>query len=153
MNDQPELDALRAEVRAFLEAEAPRTWRDDSRTQEDFVATQRSWFAKLVKAGYAIPHWPASFPGGGRTLAEQKVIYEELAKADCPRLLLSFVSTYHAFATLHECASPEQQAKYMPRILEGETWCQGSPSRAPGRTSPRSRPRPSWSRALMATSM
>lgn len=125
MTDQPDLDGLRAEVRAFLEAEAPRTWRDDSRTQDDFVATQRSWFAKLVNAGYAIPHWPASFPGGGRTLAEQKVIYEELAKADCPRLLLSFVSTYHAFATLHECANAEQQAKYMPRILEGETWCQG----------------------------
>lgn len=125
MTDTPDLDALRSEVRAFLQAEAPTNWRDASRTQDDFVATQRDWFAKLVKAGYAIPHWPAQFPGGGRGLAEQKVIYEELAKADCPRLLLSFVSTYHAFATLHECASAEQQAEYLPRILEGETWCQG----------------------------
>ncbi|EJL35316.1 acyl-CoA dehydrogenase family protein [Novosphingobium sp. AP12] len=125
MTDTPDLAALRSEVRAFLEAEAPTGWRDASRTQDDFVATQRGWFAKLVKAGYAIPHWPARFPGGGRSLAEQKVIYEELAKADCPRLLLSFVSTYHAFATLHECASEEQQARYLPRILEGETWCQG----------------------------
>jgi len=125
MTDTPDLDALRSEVRAFLQAEAPTNWRDASRTQDDFVATQRGWFAKLVKAGYAIPHWPAQFPGGGRGLAEQKVIYEELAKADCPRLLLSFVSTYHAFATLHECASAEQQAEYLPRILEGETWCQG----------------------------
>lgn len=125
MTDTPDLEALRSEVRAFLAAEAPTGWRDASRTQEDFVATQRDWFGKLVKAGYAIPHWPAEFPGGGRGLAEQKVIYEELAKADCPRLLLSFVSTYHAFATLHECASEEQQEKYLPRILEGETWCQG----------------------------
>jgi alkylation response protein AidB-like acyl-CoA dehydrogenase len=125
MTDTPDLAALRSEVRAFLQAEAPTGWRDASRTQDDFVATQRDWFARLVKAGYAIPHWPARFPGGGRSLAEQKVIYEELAKADCPRLLLSFVSTYHAFATLHECASEEQQARYLPRILEGETWCQG----------------------------
>lgn len=125
MTDTAELGALRAEVRSFLDAEKPRDWRDASRTQDDFVRTQRDWFAKLVKAGYAIPHWPAEFPGGGRSLAEQKVIYEELAKADCPRLLLSFVSTYHAFATLHECASAEQKAKYLPRILEGETWCQG----------------------------
>ncbi|WP_159978202.1 MULTISPECIES: acyl-CoA dehydrogenase family protein [unclassified Novosphingobium] len=125
MTDTPDLEALRSEVRAFLQAEAPTGWRDASRTQDDFVATQRGWFAKLVKAGYAIPHWPAQFNGGGRGLAEQKVIYEELAKADCPRLLLSFVSTYHAFATLHECASTEQQAEYLPRILEGETWCQG----------------------------
>jgi len=120
-----DLEALRRDVRSFLEAEAPAGWRDASRTQEDFVATQRDWFARLVKAGYAIPHWPAEWPGGGRSLAEQKVIYEELAKADVPRLLLSFVSTFHAFATLNECASEEQKAKYMPRILEGETWCQG----------------------------
>lgn len=125
MTDKPDLEALRSEVRAFLAAEAPTGWRDASRTQDDFVRTQRDWFGRLVKAGYAIPHWPASFPGGGRSLAEQKVIYEELAKADCPRLLLSFVSTYHAFATLHECASEEQRAQYLPRILEGETWCQG----------------------------
>jgi alkylation response protein AidB-like acyl-CoA dehydrogenase len=125
MTDTASLETLRAEVRSFLDAQAPRGWRDASRTQEDFVATQRDWFQKLVKAGFAVPHWPAEFPGGGRGLAEQKVIYEELAKADVPRLLLSFVSTYHAFATLHECASAEQKAKYLPRILEGETWCQG----------------------------
>jgi alkylation response protein AidB-like acyl-CoA dehydrogenase len=125
MTDTPELDALRRDVCAFLAEQAPAGWRDASRTQADFVATQRDWFARLVEAGYAIPHWPARFPGGGRSLAAQKVIYEELAKADTPRLLLSFVSTYHAFATLHECASAEQQARYLPRILEGETWCQG----------------------------
>jgi alkylation response protein AidB-like acyl-CoA dehydrogenase len=125
VSEQADLDTLRAEVRAWLDANKPRDWRAQSRTQEDFVKTQRDWFQKLVKAGYAIPHWPAEWPGGGRSLAEQKVIYEEIAEADCPRLLLSFVSTYHAFATLHECCTPEQQAYYLPRILEGETWCQG----------------------------
>lgn len=118
------IEILRREVRAWLAAEAPRDWRDAA-TPEAFVAGQREWFAKLVAAGYAIPHWPAEWPGGGRSLAEQKVIYEELAAADAPRLLLSFVSTYHAFATLQECGSAEQQARYLPRILEGEIWCQG----------------------------
>jgi alkylation response protein AidB-like acyl-CoA dehydrogenase len=125
VSEQTDLEQLRSEVRAWLEANKPKDWREQSRTQEDFVATQRDWFGKLVEAGYAIPHWPAEWPGGGRTLAEQKVIYEELAKADCPRLLLSFVSTYHAYATLQECGSEEQKARYLPRILEGETWCQG----------------------------
>jgi len=125
MTENADLEALRAEVRSFLAAEAPHGWRDASRTQEDFVTTQRDWFAKLVKAGFAIPHWPAEWPGGGRSLLEQKVIYEELAQADMPRLLLSFVSTYHAFATMHECASAEQKARYLPGILKGETWCQG----------------------------
>jgi alkylation response protein AidB-like acyl-CoA dehydrogenase len=118
------LDTLRTELRGWLTQHAPADWRAAA-THEEFVASQRDWFAQLVKVGYAIPHWPAEWPGGGRSLAEQKVIYEELARADTPRLLLSFVSTYHAFATLHECGSPEQQARYLPRILEGETWCQG----------------------------
>jgi alkylation response protein AidB-like acyl-CoA dehydrogenase len=118
------LDQLRSEVRNWLEANAPRDWRAAA-THEAFVASQRDWFARLVKAGYAVPHWPAQWPGGGRSLAEQKVLYEELARIDAPRLLLSFLSTYHAFATIHECGSEEQKARYLPRILEGETWCQG----------------------------
>lgn len=119
-----ELEKLRTEVRNWLAANAPKDWREAA-THEVFVAGQRDWFKKLVAAGYAIPHWPAAWPGGGRSLAEQKVIYEELARADAPRLLLSFVSTYHAFATLHECGNDEQKARYLPRIMEGETWCQG----------------------------
>ena len=118
------LEMLRSELRSWLTENAPADWRSAA-THEQFVASQRSWFARLVAAGYAIPHWGGEWPGGGRSLAEQKVIYEELARADTPRLLLSFVSTYHAYATLHECGSAEQQARYLPRILEGETWCQG----------------------------
>ncbi len=119
-----DLDALRSELREWLADNAPADWRAAA-THEQFVASQRDWFRKLVAAGYAVPHWPAQWPGGGRSLAQQKVIYEELARADTPRLLLSFVSTYHAYATLSECGTAEQQARYLPRILEGETWCQG----------------------------
>lgn len=115
---------LRNEVSSWLAAHAPKNWRDAA-AHDVFVEGQRDWFKKLVAAGYAIPHWPAQWPGGGRSLAEQKVIYEELARADAPRLLLSFVSTYHAFATLHECGNEAQRAHYLPRILAGETWCQG----------------------------
>lgn len=124
MMDQA-LDNFRGKVRAWLVANSPKDWRETADNHEKFVAGQRAWFALLVEAGYAIPHWPAKWPGGGRSLAEQKVIYEELARVDAPRLLLSFVSTYHAFATLHEYATSEQQERYLPAILEGETWCQG----------------------------
>jgi alkylation response protein AidB-like acyl-CoA dehydrogenase len=119
------LATLRHDVRAWLEANAPKDWRAACTTHEAFLDTQRRWFAKLVEGGYAVPHWPAEWPGGGRGLAEQKVLYEELARADTPRLLLSFMSTYHAASTLFEWGDAEQQAKYVPRILEGEIWCQG----------------------------
>lgn len=119
------LETLRLDVRTWLEANAPKGWRETCTTHEGFLATQRDWFATLAAGGYAVPHWPAEWPGGGRSLAEQKIIYEELARADTPRLLLSFMSTYHAASTLFEWGSPEQQARYIPRILEGEIWCQG----------------------------
>jgi alkylation response protein AidB-like acyl-CoA dehydrogenase len=127
MTPSADLSDLRAEIRGWLAANAPHGWRDayPEMTHPEFAAAQRAWFLRLVEGGYAVPHWPAEWPGGGRSLAEQKVLYEELAKADCPRLLLSFVSTYHAAATLMECGTDEQKARYLPGILKGETWCQG----------------------------
>lgn len=122
---QPE--ALRAEVRAWLEQNVPQGWRQAMTNveQEAFVEAQRDWFKKLVAAGYATPHWPEGWPGGGRSLAEQKVIFEEVARADAPRLILYFVALYHAACTLLECGSPEQQKRFLPGILEGQIWCQG----------------------------
>ena len=125
VSEGDDLDALRRELRSWLALNAPPGWREAQQTHAQFAQSQRDWFGKLVAGGYAIPHWPAGWPGGGRSLAAQKTIYEELARADAPRLLLSFVSTYHAAATLMECGTPEQQARYLPAILEAETWCQG----------------------------
>jgi alkylation response protein AidB-like acyl-CoA dehydrogenase len=120
-------EVLRAEVRAWLKQNIPSNWRAamTGTGQEAFVAAQRDWFQKLSAAGFATPHWPEGYPGGGRSLAEQKIIYEEVARADAPKLILYFVSLYHAACTLIECGTPEQQAKYLPGILNGEIWCQG----------------------------
>jgi len=120
-------EELRAEVRSWLRRNVPAGWREAMTgvEQEVFVAAQRAWFGKLVEAGYATPHWPEGWPGGGRALADQKLIYEELARADAPRLILYFVSLYHAACTLFECGTPEQQQRYLPGILRGEIWCQG----------------------------
>jgi alkylation response protein AidB-like acyl-CoA dehydrogenase len=121
------LEQLRQEVRAWLRANMPAGWRAamTGADQQQFVQAQRDWFFKLVKAGFATPHWPGEWPGGGRSLAEQKVIYEEIARADAPRLFLFFVALYHAASTLFECGTPAQRAKYLPGILAGEVWCQG----------------------------
>jgi alkylation response protein AidB-like acyl-CoA dehydrogenase len=120
-------EALRQEVRAWLAENVPAGWRAamTNTDQETFVRAQRDWYGKLSQAGYATPHWPEGWPGGGRSLAEQKVIFEEVARADAPRLILFFVALYHAACTLLECGSAEQQDKYLPDILSGEIWCQG----------------------------
>ncbi len=92
---------------------------------EEFLAFQRQWMRTLVSSGYATAHWDRRWPGGGRPLDEQIIIAEELARADAPRLTLYFISLFHAALTLMEWGTPEQQARHLPAILEGEVWCQG----------------------------
>jgi alkylation response protein AidB-like acyl-CoA dehydrogenase len=127
MNADHTAETMRQEVRAWLQENVPAGWRTamTNTDQASFVQLQRDWFHKLSQAGYAIPHWPQGWPGGGRSLAQQKVIFEEIARADAPRLILFFVSLYHAACTLLECGSDEQRQKYLPGILSGEIWCQG----------------------------
>jgi alkylation response protein AidB-like acyl-CoA dehydrogenase len=120
-------DFLRQDVRSWLAANIPKDWRAAMTgcSQQDFVAAQRAWFSKMVQAGYATPHWPPGWLGGGQGLAEQSVIYEEIARADAPRLILFFVSLYHAASTLLEWATEEQAKKHLSGILCGDIWCQG----------------------------
>ena len=120
-------ETLRQDLRAWLAANIPQDWRTAMTgcDQDSFVAAQRDWFTKMVEAGYATPHWPQGWPGGGQGLAEQKVIYEEIARADAPRLILFFVSLYHAAATLLDWGTPEQVEEHLAGILQGEIWCQG----------------------------
>lgn len=127
MTSNGDLSALRGEVREWMAGNAPVLWREQMTgvPQEHFVRAQQDWFQTLIASGYATPHWPKEWPGGGRTLAEQKVIFEEIARADAPRLIMYFVSLYHAACTLFECGSAEQQRKYLPGILKGDVWCQG----------------------------
>ncbi|HSW11879.1 MAG TPA: acyl-CoA dehydrogenase family protein [Solimonas sp.] len=127
MNNSDDPEGLRAQVRAWLEQNVPRDWRAalTGTGQEAFVRAQREWFGRMVEAGYATPHWPAGWPGGGRSLAEQKVIYEEIARADAPRLILFFVALYHSACTLMEWGTPEQKQQHLPGILKGQIWCQG----------------------------
>ena len=127
MNPEIDVEPLRLEVRSWLAANVPSGWREAMTgvDQESFVRAQRDWFGKLASAGYATPHWPEGWPGGGRSLAQQKIIFDEVARADAPRLILYFVALYHAACTLLECGSVEQQDQYLPGILSGEIWCQG----------------------------
>jgi alkylation response protein AidB-like acyl-CoA dehydrogenase len=94
-------------------------------TRAEFVAFQQDWLRRLDDAGWAVPHWPAAWGGGGHSPAEQSVIYEELARAGAPRLVLHFVSLHHAAATLLHAGTEAQRRRHLPAIRAGEVWCQG----------------------------
>ena len=74
--------------------------------------------------GFAVPHWPREW-GGGMSVAEQIVLYSELAAHDAPRLVLAFVGIHHAASTLLVAGTDEQRARHLPAILDGEIWVQG----------------------------
>ncbi|MCV7423205.1 acyl-CoA dehydrogenase family protein [Mycobacterium yunnanensis] len=121
-----DLDAFRTHVSQWCAEHVPADWRaaQTGVGDEEFVAFQKSWFAELHAAGFAVPHWPAAW-GGGMPVAEQIVLYQELAAHDAPRLVLAFVGIHHAASTLLIAGTDAQRRRHLPAILDGEIWVQG----------------------------
>ena len=117
---------FRAEVRDWCRSHVPADWRaaQTGVSEEEFVRFQKAWFAELHSAGYAVPHWPAAW-GGGMSVENQVVLYQELAAHDAPRLVLAFVGIHHAASTLLVAGTEEQRKRHLPAILDGEIWVQG----------------------------
>lgn len=126
MSPERTIDELRQSVREWCATNIPANWRqtEADATRDEFVAFQQEWLRSLDEAGWSMPHWPAQW-GGGYSLAEQSVIYEELARAEAPRLVLHFISLHHAASTLLHAGTEEQRQRHLPAIRAGEVWCQG----------------------------
>lgn len=124
--DSPTQAEFRREVRAWCREHVPADWRTAQTgvADEEFVRFQKTWFAELHSAGYAVPHWPAEW-GGGMPVEHQVVLYQELAAHDAPRLVLAFVGIHHAASTLLVAGTDEQRSRHLPAILDGEIWVQG----------------------------
>jgi alkylation response protein AidB-like acyl-CoA dehydrogenase len=119
-------DDFRAHVRTWCETHVPTDWRpaQTGASEVEFVAFQKSWFAELHAAGFAVPHWPSEW-GGGMPVDQQIVLYQELAAHDAPRLVLAFVGIHHAASTLLAAGTDAQRRRHLPAILDGEIWVQG----------------------------
>lgn len=121
-----ELEEFRTTVRDWCATHVPKDWRAKQTGvgDDEFVLFQKSWFAELHTAGYAVPHWPAEW-GGGMSVPQQIVLYQELAAHDAPRLVLAFVGIHHAASTLLAAGTDAQRRRHLPAILDGEIWVQG----------------------------
>jgi alkylation response protein AidB-like acyl-CoA dehydrogenase len=120
------LEDLRSGVREWCAAHVPVGWRDDQRAAEHerLVEFLRWWGDELRGSGLLAPHWPEEW-GGGFSVEEQVVIAEELARGDAPRNALFHVAVFNVAPTLFHSATPEQRARFLPGIRDGEVWCQG----------------------------
>lgn len=120
-----EEQSFRDEVRAFLTERLPediaRRFARGYHVPRDDL---KRWQAILHEKGWSAPHWPVEYGGTGWSPIQQFIFDDECALADAPppspfglRLVGPVIYTY---------GSDEQKAKYLPKILSGETfWCQG----------------------------
>ena len=119
-----DLDTFRAEVRRFLEDAVPADIRASVRAHCLVTEEQaRRWQAVLHERGWAAPGWPREHGGTGWSLARQAVFREELAASDAPRFENLGIDTIGP--TIIRNGTPEQRARFLPRILSFEDyWAQ-----------------------------
>jgi len=123
-------EAFRAEVRAWLQANLPVGWGTPAYRKPESgaekIAASKAWQAALHRGGWAGITWPREFGGRGATLVEQLIFNEECAAANAPDSINLSVALGLVGPTLMACGTPEQQARFLPRILRGDDiWCQG----------------------------
>jgi alkylation response protein AidB-like acyl-CoA dehydrogenase len=112
-----ELEALQAEARAVGREAAAR-----SRLTEDswIAAPDREFSLELGKRGWLGMTWPTEVGGGGRSPLERFVVFEALIAEGAP-LATSWFADRQMGPTLLQFGTPEQQARYLPEILDGSS--------------------------------
>ncbi len=121
----PEDLAFQQEVRQFIAENYPKELRGkqdegDELSKEDFL----SWHRILATKGWIAPAWPVEYGGPGWTPTQRFIWSEETARADCIRIMPFGVTMVGP--VIYTFGTPEQKARFLPRILSGEDWwCQG----------------------------
>ena len=119
--------AFQAEVRAFLAEHLNDRLREGAaNTPSVFVEPDitREWQACLNARGWAAPHWPVEDGGTGWTPTQRYLFDKECAIAGTPALPVLGLKLVGP--VICRFGTPEQKARFLPRILSGEDyWCQG----------------------------
>jgi alkylation response protein AidB-like acyl-CoA dehydrogenase len=129
--ESTELATFRAEARAWLEANFPKSLagRDDEPTapygQATPSADQELWRQRMAAKGWSVPTWPAAYGGGGLSAPEARVLGEEMARIGASNPI-GGMGVWLFGPTLLEYGTEEQKQRYLPDIVAGKVWwCQG----------------------------
>src|SRR3954468_15278638 len=95
-----DLEKFRRETRAWLEANCPPEMRRPMTAEEDTfwggrntrysTEPQRAWFEGIGDKGWAVPHAPTEFCGGGLDPEQAKILRQEMSAIGARRPLTSF---------------------------------------------------------------
>ncbi|BBX05727.1 acyl-CoA dehydrogenase IpdE1 [Mycolicibacterium aichiense] len=124
------VEEFRAEVREWLadnlvgEYAALKGLGGPGREHEAFEE-RLAWNQHLAAAGLTCLGWPVEHGGRGLSVAHRVAFYEEYAKADAPDKV-NHLGEELLGPTLIAFGTPEQQQRFLPRILDvTELWSQG----------------------------
>ncbi|MCU0311279.1 MAG: acyl-CoA dehydrogenase family protein [Acidimicrobiales bacterium] len=134
-DESPEEAALRAEIRAFLQAHAtPKTGTDadwsrgpvdeSEEAAEAYMERTREWQRTLYDNGWAGITWPKEFGGRGGSPAEAIIFGQEAAAFDVTAGFLGAALSLVGPPIMRH-GNAEQQDRYLQPLLRGdEMWCQ-----------------------------
>jgi len=84
-----------------------------------------AWERQLAAAGWTCVGWPVEHGGRGLPLADQVAFHEEYAASGAPARV-NHIGEQLLGPTLIAFGTPEQQARFLPKIVNvEELWCQG----------------------------
>jgi alkylation response protein AidB-like acyl-CoA dehydrogenase len=129
-----ELDAFRAEARAWLDENYPASLRRGAEPGSEEAAMtamltpnedQKLWKQRMAEKGWGAPTWPRQYGGGGLSQSEARVLQQEMERIGASNPVAG-MGTGMFGPTLLEYGTEEQKQRHIPSIVRGEIrWCQG----------------------------
>ncbi len=132
-DDTPSEASFRAEVRAWIQANAPTELRAELEMAGygqpplrggDVIPASQAWQKKKSDAGWACIHWPVDFGGRGASPIERVIWQQE--EGPYAKLAGIFLIGQGMIApTLMAYAAAPHQQRFLPPLASGEQiWCQ-----------------------------
>ncbi len=127
-----DLDGFRAEARAWLEENFPKSLTAGLEATPDLIPGAESlsgdalaWKQRMAAKGWGTPTWPKTYGGGGLSGAQARVLAEEMAAIGAYNPIAGMgISMFGP--TLLEYGTEDQKQRHIPPIVRGEIrWCQG----------------------------
>ena len=125
-----DLSAFREETRAWLVENCPEGAKGPGvvhtgSTKVTFPTDVQLWMERMAERGWTVPAWPKEYGGGGLSVEETRVLFEEMNEIGARPALVN-MGTRMFGPTLLEYGTEEQKLRHLTVIAKGgAAWCQG----------------------------
>ncbi|HVN02560.1 MAG TPA: acyl-CoA dehydrogenase family protein [Caulobacteraceae bacterium] len=127
-----ELEAFRAEARAWFEANFPKSLRGrgagmaEIEGGEQVEGDAKLWKERMGAKGWTAPTWPAAYGGGGLSIAKGRIVQQEMARAGAYNPVAFGMGITMIGPTILDYGTEDQKQRHIPPIVRGDVrWCVG----------------------------